>query len=609
MNLNKKIGDLQNKILNYAFTICTFLAVISHTLAFIRNASYGANIAFIIQSVVVSILIIISIFRTRIPNSIKIYALVIAVWAAISSGLFAYGILASGKVYIVALPAFLVFLFNFQKSLMILIFLTVNYAVFAFLYISGRLSYDFDITNFVTDPSIWIMDVGIIFLSALGLQYIGYLFKQNVVSGFAKIESQNLELKESEEKYKKLVSAFPDIIMVSDLKGNIIYGNENLAIITGITEKDYTDLSRKARIHPDDLDKIKASLIDLINSDKHQTPIIENRFITTWGDTLWFSGTMSKLNINEQMYIQTVSRDITEKKKIEIELDNYRKNLEKLVKEKTEDLERKNQELETINQQLSAKNELVRKQYQKLKTTLQNLKSAQTQLLQAEKMASLGILTAGVAHEINNPLNFIMGAYSGLKKMLTTHGNNNEQIDFLLSSLKTGVERATGIVRSLNQFSRDSEDKNEDSDINMVLENCLMMLQSEINHKIKLEKNLTSDQVIIKGNTGQLHQVFLNLLHNAIQAIVDKGEIEISTHVVDKNLMVDIKDDGEGISKENLPKITDPFFTTKPPGKGTGLGLAISYNIIKEHNGWIEFDSEVGKGTAVRVFLPLYPTL
>jgi signal transduction histidine kinase len=266
---------------------------------------------------------------------------------------------------------------------------------------------------------------------------------------------------------------------------------------------------------------------------------------------------------------------------------------------------RNNDKLRSLNQDLSHKNEIIENQNIELKATLQNLKETQTQLFQAEKMASLGILTSGVAHEINNPLNYIMGSYIGLSDYFEENIPKDPiQINILLSSLNEGVQRASKIVSGLNEFSRNTISLHEDCNLHTIIDNCLAIVNSSLQHRVEVTKKYHSEELICKGNVGKLHQVFLNLLSNASQAIPGKGIIELTTQKTNTHYEIFISDTGEGISPENINKITDPFFTTKDPGKGTGLGLSITYSIINEHNGKLFFESELGKGTTAKVILP-----
>lgn len=288
------------------------------------------------------------------------------------------------------------------------------------------------------------------------------------------------------------------------------------------------------------------------------------------------------------------------------DLKKHKDNLEVLVKEKTRSLDEAINNLSLANKHLQAKNEIIHNQNQELSATLKNLKETQLLLIQSEKMASLGTLTAGVAHEINNPLNYIAGACQGLEYHLA----KPEPLEFdvlatFLKSIQAGVERISGIVKGLNQFTRQTNNLNERCVIETILDNCLMLLNSQINHHIKVIKNYGKEFIVIKGNVGLLNQAFVNVLLNAVQAIEGPGEVAVRTELLNNSkVQVTISDTGTGIRKEDLPKITDPFYTTKDPGKGIGLGLSITDRIIRDHGGLMYFQSEQGKGTTVKIVLP-----
>ncbi len=287
------------------------------------------------------------------------------------------------------------------------------------------------------------------------------------------------------------------------------------------------------------------------------------------------------------------------------ELEKHKNKLEYLVKERTEELETANEELKSINDELYEKSEIIHQQNDELKATLQNLKETQTQLIHAEKMASLGVLTSGVSHEINNPLNYIMGGYIGLERYFSHNVSNNKEVDLFLHSIKTGVDRATQIVKSLNQFTYDSGSLDELCNIHAIIDNCLLMLQNQLNNKVEIKKDFSEETLLVNGNISNLHQVFINIFTNSIQAIEQKGFVSIKTGKNSNKVVIHIKDSGVGINKEDISRITDPFFTTKNPGEGTGLGLAITASIVKKHNGSIEFLSEKNAGTTVVLKFPL----
>jgi len=269
------------------------------------------------------------------------------------------------------------------------------------------------------------------------------------------------------------------------------------------------------------------------------------------------------------------------------------------------------------------------------------LKDTQTQLLQSEKMASIGQLAAGVAHEINNPIGYVhsnLGTLQtyvrGLMSLLDSYDRLiaelpqksfialspiqeiKRQIDygFLREDLpqqlvesREGIERVKKIVLDLRDFSHSGQTEAEEwtlADIHRGLESTLNIVWNELKYKAEVNRQFAV-LPMVECMPSQLNQVFLNLLVNAGQAIRDRGTIIITTSRSEREICIAIADDGVGISPENLKRIYDPFFTTKPVGKGTGLGLALSYGIVQKHHGRIEVESEVGKGTCFRIFHPI----
>ena len=198
-------------------------------------------------------------------------------------------------------------------------------------------------------------------------------------------------------------------------------------------------------------------------------------------------------------------------------------------------------------------------------------------------------------------LNFIKGGIIALENFIQDKSENlKKETDPYFEMINSGINRTTKIVKSLNRFNRSNSQMNELCDINSIIDNCLVILSNKLKHKIEIIKDF-SDDTVIKGNEGQLHQMFTNILSNSEQAIIDKGYIKITTIATDKNVIISIKDSGIGISKESVNRIFEPFYTTKQPGKGTGLGLSIVYNIIKEHKGNIEFKSKENIGTNLEI--------
>lgn len=292
-----------------------------------------------------------------------------------------------------------------------------------------------------------------------------------------------------------------------------------------------------------------------------------------------------------------------------VELQNANDNLrvkQSEIQERNKQLAVNEEELMQTNEELSNINDQLVNQRNQLEETIVKLKEAQQQLVESEKMASVGILTSGIAHEINNPLNFIMGGKVALTELFNDSETlTAEELKPFLNMISEGIDRATAIIQGLNRFNRQSDNYNESCDIHLILDNCLLVLHNTIKYEIKIEKDYHHENLIIKGNEGELHQVFVNIINNSVHALNNGGKIIIKTALVNNQIRVIIEDNGIGIPQELLPKITSPFFTTKAPGEGTGLGLSISYSIIKKHKGSMCYASEEKKGTTCTILLPL----
>jgi len=232
------------------------------------------------------------------------------------------------------------------------------------------------------------------------------------------------------------------------------------------------------------------------------------------------------------------------------------------------------------------------------------------QLIQSDKMAALGKMAAGIAHEINNPM-AVVGEKAGWMRDLLEEeefqgSKNLKEYIKSVDKIEEHVERARKITHNMLGFARRMEQRLDDVDINNVLNQTIELLQNhaQINN-IDIRKDLQPDLPIIASDQSQLQQVFLNMINNAIDAIEKDGLIEVRTWKADSQIVVSVKDNGPGISEEYLTKVFDPFFTTKEVGKGTGLGLSVSYNIVQKLGGFITVESKLSEGTEFRVKLPI----
>lgn len=337
------------------------------------------------------------------------------------------------------------------------------------------------------------------------------------------------------------------------------------------------------------------------------------------------------LNRKNEISLQQLNKELADKATIieeqseEIHAQNFE------LKEQKEELESQNEELSQSQEELAAQND-------QLNQKITELKEAQAQLIESEKMASLGLLTAGIAHEINNPINYISSSSEGIsfiasqtsqfidaiETLCQSTGQDNKKqllhglmekheikelisgLQLMNSNIQKGVARTSQVIDALKSYSHGGAQTMVSCQIHEIVDAALVLIQGDLKKDIKMVKVYGKEVPPVQAHENELIQVFLNLLNNALQAIEGKGEIKVET-LFDRGsntVRVVVKDNGKGITDELKSKIFQPFFTTKEVGKGTGLGLYISYQIISRHNGTIEFSSLPGKGSIFQVILP-----
>ncbi len=402
-------------------------------------------------------------------------------------------------------------------------------------------------------------------------------------------------LRGSEEKYRLLVNNIPGIVYKGYKDWSIEIFDDKIEGVTGYSMNQFNSKEIKWSdiIVEEDIGHAKRTFINALKTDK--TYIRNYRIKTKDGNIVWIQerGQIIVKQDSDIDYISGVFNDITSQKQTE-----------------------------------------------------EKLRQHERQLLQSERMASIGQLAAGVAHEINNPTGFVS---SNLKTLMDYHNDLNqlikeyrklvtdsketitdnnlspalseqiekvatletevdieflqEDIQDLIKDCREGTERIKKIVIDLKDFAHPGEDKLQVADINNGMESILNVVSNELKYKATVTKDfgVLPD---VKCYPQKLNQVFMNILVNAAQAIEKQGEINIKTRHVNGHVEIAISDTGSGIEEENLNKIFDPFFTTKDVGKGTGLGMNIAYNIIKKHNGTIDVESKVGEGTTFIIRIP-----
>jgi PAS domain S-box-containing protein len=442
-------------------------------------------------------------------------------------------------------------------------------------------------------------DVAQIRLMASGLQEImGLRFSQNALA-------------ESEREYRNIFENAVEGICRTTPEGKLISVNPALANMYGYdSPADMIESVNNGNMHlwayPEERVRYIAEIekYGRINNYDHESR-------TRDGFPMWVSLSARAVKDGSGItkYLDTVVEDITDRKLLDLKLREHKTTLEE-----------KNKELEAAYEELQA---------------------SQQRLFQQDKMASIGQLAAGVAHEINNPIGFITSNLNSLHKYIerlvsfigaqtdaldkirecdgksqsivdgVTAQRQALKVDYILEDLVSvigesleGAERVKNIVQDLKSFSHIDEAEFKAADINHGLESTINIVWNELKYKAVVIKDLGQIPPT-KCNPGQMNQVFMNILVNAAHAIENRGEIRVKTWRENGHIAVSIADTGCGIPKEKLNRIYEPFFTTKEVGKGTGLGLSIAYDIVKKHGGEIGVESEVGRGTEFTIKIPI----
>jgi len=420
---------------------------------------------------------------------------------------------------------------------------------------------------------------------------------------FETFESTYTESKPAEmaQRFEYLIANTPAIIYSSVPSGDfkMTFVSENAYRVLGYSPQEMIDDPNFwfDHIHAEDAATIFSSLAMLFVEGERT---YEYRFLTKDGRYLWMHDSLRLIRDDNNNPVEVIGSltNITERKLME---------------------------------------ELLHRTGEQQRELINRLKETQAQLLQSEKMASIGQLAAGVAHEINNPIGFVSSNMRSLQgyvdQLLTLSEQQGELwqrvdvpqavreagerliaaadltylktdvIDLFTESLE-GLKRVKDIVQSLKDFSHVGESDWQMVDLTKGLESTITIANNELKYKATIERHY-GDLPLVKGLASQLNQVFMNLLVNAAHSIPERGVIDIFTECRDGWIYIRIQDNGCGIPSENISRIFEPFFTTKPVGSGTGLGLSLSYGIVQKHNGRIDVQSEIGVGSSFTVCLPV----
>ena len=361
-------------------------------------------------------------------------------------------------------------------------------------------------------------------------------------------ERMEAALRRSEESFRALIERSPEAILIHR-EGTVLFANPSAAAMLGLGRAEVLRGRRVAEL-------VLPGQESLLREPCGTDTLCEVSFVHAEGHTVLGEVVGVSLRFDGEPAVATMARDITERRQV------------------------------------------------------------QERLLASERMASLGTLSAGVAHEINNPLSYMLSNLRFVEDELqalaeeeaSLAGARGREVREALKEAVEGAERVRHIVHDLKTFSHGGSDARGPVDVNAVLESCVNMARSELRHRAQLVKDY-GELPPVRANASRLGQVFLNLLVNAAQAIpqgsLEANEVRLISRLERGQVVVAVSDTGVGISPEHLRRLFDPFFTTKPVGVGTGLGLSICHGIIRELGGRITVESEPGRGSTFRVFLPL----
>lgn len=462
--------------------------------------------------------------------------------------------------------------------------------------------------------------------------------ERKLQKSLAEAEKARESAKLNEERLEAAVLGAKDGIWDWNLETDEVYFSPQYKKMLGYEDDEMdNDFSEwESKIHPDHLATAQEKVEEYL-SGKSDSYEYEFQMKHKSGHYLWIltRGAAIKDSSGKPIRFAGSHTDITERREYNRKLQESEDRMRSIAEEQLEVSER----MIVAERKLQRTLELEKKSKEELAQTLEYLKGTQSQLVQSEKMASLGQLTAGIAHEINNPINFVYNGIDTLKmsydELLVILEKYNEldstdnfeevmseikelkdeyvfdellvDIQELVSDIKKGAVRTIEIVKGLRVFSRLDEEEMKSANVNESIDATLILLKNKTKNRLEVKKYYDETIDEINCFPGQLNQVFMNILNNAIQAIPEErkdGKIEIYTENQEEHVMIRIKDNGKGMSEQVKKRIFEPFFTTKEVGIGTGLGMSISYGIVEKHGGNIYVNSEEGRGTEFSIQIP-----
>ncbi|MDP2654317.1 MAG: PAS domain S-box protein [Candidatus Omnitrophota bacterium] len=391
------------------------------------------------------------------------------------------------------------------------------------------------------------------------------------VQDISDIKRYEEAVRASEKKYRAVIETAMEGIYIVDATARIREVNDAYCRISGYSREEILRMTVPQLEAVESPEEVSARIARLRQMDYDR---FETRHVRKDGMIIDVEATISFMDENKTL-IAAFVRDISERKRTEGELRAYREKLEEMVKART----------------------------QELRDTYRKLEESRSQLIQTEKLSSIGLLAAGIAHELNSPLDGLLNLLRIYRKRAQAGSLEKEELIIMVDA----GEHMAKIIKDLSSFARASRGEFAVLNLNEAMDSSFSFITHQLELKgIRIRRNYSAKPLQVFGNAEQIKQVVLNIVTNAGDAMPDGGTLEITTRESQdgKNIFIEFSDSGSGVKKEDLPKIFDPFFTTKPPGKGVGLGLSVSLGIVQNHKGEILVDSEPGRGSRFTIILP-----
>jgi PAS domain S-box-containing protein len=403
---------------------------------------------------------------------------------------------------------------------------------------------------------------------------------------------------------EKILRSMNDALVVVSTKGDIRVVNTATCIMLGYDEEELVGQPFKKILKPHGQSFVGPWLSNLAAARFIRN--IEETYVAKDGREIpvLFAGSLMLDDYGKVLGIVCAAQDITERKYAEEQLRRAKDSLEIKVTERTAELNATNERLQF---ELSER----KKAEGALQSAYTELKNTQVELVQTEKIAALGRFSLGIAHEVRNPLSIILGGLEYLEMKLNAQ---DERVKDAIAKIKEAIFRADNIVGGLLRFARPSELKTEKIKPEDLINEAIALVKYRAPlGNIAIKTQYCQGNFFVEVDRNQIQQVLFNLVNNAIEALTQGGEITIKCYRSEVSLfsegksdcVIEITDTGEGIPKDNMSKVFEPFFTTKRDHRGTGLGLSIARSIVNNHRGEITIESEAGKGTTVKIILPL----